>query len=105
MTMLHQLREAPESDWQDATQQPEEVEVLVNALASKSASGPMTPQTTLEEKNVRPFGQVKWLAWRGSQAFSMFASAQSIVAICTKHDQIVAAICAVNVIRGGTFIY
>ena len=37
--MFHQLRKSPESDREDATHKPEQVEVLVNAVATESARG------------------------------------------------------------------
>ena len=35
----------------------------------------------------------------------MFPNAQFMTATCTKEDQIVAMVWAVNMVRGGTFMY
>lgn len=80
----------------------------------------------LEEKNVRPFGQVKWLAWSAVHTPSMLPSVQRMTAIWTKHAQMDLKKAVVsnfslntfsdrkgtyimtwlqNVIRGGTFMY
>jgi hypothetical protein len=91
VAMLHQLSKAPESDWQDTAQEPEVVEVLVNALTAKSACGTNNSPDNArrEERAAVGTGEVVGL---------MGLAGMLDIAECP-------AICAEKVMRGGTFMY
>lgn len=62
--------------------------------------GPIRPQTILEEKKVRPLGQVKWSFWVAVQTSGMLERVQFMVEIWTMAAQMVASTWHVKVVRG-----
>lgn len=63
-----------------------------------------TYHTMLDEKNVRPLGQLNEFACSALQTSGIAPRVQFITAICTKQAQMLAATWHAKVIRGGTFM-